>query len=59
MNGISGAGTPCQVSVRLTRRQHEELDRLSEEFRVPRARLLRDAIDLGFEPMVRRLRGEE
>ena len=43
------------MSVRLTREQHEELDRLSREFRVSRARLLRDAIDLGFKPMVKRL----
>ena len=48
---------PYQVSVRLRRWQQEELDRLSQEFRVSRARLLRDAIDLGFKPMARRLRG--
>lgn len=49
---------PYLVSVRLTRRQQEELDRLSQEFHVSRARLLRDAIEAGFEPMVRRLRAE-
>ena len=44
--------------MRLTPRQQEELERLSQEFRVSRARLLRDAIDLGFEPMAKRLRGD-
>ena len=57
MNGTFGGRYPYQVSVRLTRWQQEEFDRLSQEFRVSRARLLRDAIDLGFKPMVRRLRG--
>ena len=44
--------------MRLTRRQHEDLERLSQEFKVSKARLLRDAIELGFEPMVRRLCGD-
>ena len=55
MTGEFRGRYPCQMSVRLTREQQEELDRLSREFRVSRAQLLRDAIDLGFKPMVKRL----
>ena len=58
MRGEFRGRYPCQMSVRLTREQQEELDRLSEECRVSRARLLRDAIGLGFKPMVKRLRGD-
>ena len=55
MTGEFRGRYPCAISVRLTREQQEELDRLSEEFRVSRAQLLREAIDLGFKPMVKRL----
>lgn len=58
MRGEFRGRYPCQMSVRLTREQQKELERLSREFRVSRARLLRDAIGLGFRPMVKRLRGE-
>ena len=57
MTGEFRGRYPCAMSVRLTREQQEELDRLSQEFRVSRAQLLREAIDLGFKPMVKRLRG--
>ena len=56
MTGEFRGRYPCAMSVWLTREQQEELDRLSQEFRVSRAQLLRDAIDLGFKPMVKRLR---
>ena len=56
MTGEFRGRYPCAMSVRLTREQQAELDRLSQEFRVSRAQLLRDAIDLGFKPMAKRLR---
>ena len=56
MTGEFRGRYPCAMSVRLTREQHEELERLSREFGVSRAQLLRDAIDLGFKLMVKHLR---
>ena len=43
MRGEFRGRYPCQASVRLTRKQQEEL---------------RGAIELGFKPMVKRLRGD-
>lgn len=56
MTGEFRGRYPCATSVRLTREQQEELDRLSRELGVSRAQLLRDAIDLGLKPMAKRLR---
>ena len=49
MTGKFRGRYPRAMSVRLTREQQAELDRLSQEFGVSRAQLLREAIDLGLK----------